>query len=349
MVPTFAELLTGRKVGPGHPLLFGYDTTGKPIEGSWLDLYSTAIGGLTGSGKTWTAAFLIAQSMMHNGRALVIDPHAGDSESLSTRLEPLQGRMIAEPASSPRDMLATVKLVQSEYERRKQSNTDRVPWLLVCDEFSSLMRGELAEPLALLLEAIAQEGRKLHIYALALGQNWKTTRTGGGELRDSFASAFIHRIRPAQAKMITGMAQDDLPRDLLELPPGTSYLLSNAGELRKVRCPMCTAADLQTVAGLLSNQVASDPHENTGGKLTGNGSEGRHSPLVSGEVVTPQDAHIVQLLRSGKTPQEITRELSGSRSGRAYNAMLSQVNSAIFRAVRGEQERAVGDEIGSGA
>jgi hypothetical protein len=40
-VPTFAALLEAGTIGPGTPLLLGYDrTTGTAVEGSWLDLYS---------------------------------------------------------------------------------------------------------------------------------------------------------------------------------------------------------------------------------------------------------------------------------------------------------------------
>jgi hypothetical protein len=79
------------------------------------------------------------------------------------------------------------------------------------------------------------------------------------------------------------------------------------------------------------------------GSRSGNGSECSDTAPARGEVWTAQDAHILHLLRSGKTPQEITRELSGSKSGRAYNDTLSVVNGVIHRAVSGEQARAVGE------
>lgn len=73
-------------------------------------------------------------------------------------------------------------------------------------------------------------------------------------------------------------------------------------------------------------------------------SNGAHPDSTSAATLaqTAQEAHILHLLRSGKTPQEITRELSGSKSGRAYNAMLSVVNAVIYRVASGEQARAVG-------
>jgi hypothetical protein len=272
----------------------------------------------------------------------VIDPHAGDPESLATRLSPLQAGMMSEPASDTRAILATVKMVQSELERRKSNRAERVPWVVVADEFTALMRGELQEPLALLIESIAQEGRKLGVYAMCLGQNWKVSRSGGGELRDSLASAFIHRLRPNQARYLTGLYADDLPRDLLELQPGRAYWLSTGGELQRVSIPRCNTADLHQVAGLLTDQAPTMPRVEVVGSRSGQGLESSDTAPVRGEVWTAQDVHILHLLRSGKTPQEITRELSGSKAGRAYNDMLSVVNGVIHRAVSGEQTKAVG-------
>jgi hypothetical protein len=63
-VPTFADLLADGQVGSGQPLILGYGSTGA-IYGDWRDLYSTGIGGISGSGKSWTAAYLIGQSALH--------------------------------------------------------------------------------------------------------------------------------------------------------------------------------------------------------------------------------------------------------------------------------------------
>jgi hypothetical protein len=240
-------------------------------------------------------------------------------------------------------MLATVQLVQSEYERRLKSRDQREPWILVCDEFSSLMRGELAKPLALLLESIAQEGRKLGIYAMALGQNWKTTRAGGGELRDSFASAFVHRLRPEQAKMLTGLFADDLPRDILELPPGTSYLMSNAGELRKVRVPMCTAADLQSVARLLGNAPESPVAKPECGQLVAV-ERAAYCPPQPATAPTAEQQRVLSLFLSGMSPAQIVHELHGVKSsqGSKYQRALNGVLD-VLRSSMGTQARAVGE------
>jgi hypothetical protein len=346
-VPTFAELLQAGRVGKGNPLLLGYDQSGAAIEGSWLHLYSVGIGGATGSGKSWTAAYLLAQSMLHGARALVIDPHAGDPESLATRLSPLQAGMMSEPASDTRAILATVKMVQSELERRKSSRTERVPWVVVADEFTALMRGELQEPLALLIESIAQEGRKLGIYGMCLGQNWKTTRAGGGELRDSLASAFIHRLRPNQARYLTGLYADDLPRDLLELQPGRAYWLSTGGELQRVSIPQCTSSDLAQVAGLLTDQGPTMPRVSRQESVTdqpqnSHPSTPDYSAPQRAEVYTAEEARVLALFLDGYDAAAIVKELHDitSKAGKPYMNKLAEVQAVVRRAL---QTKAVGE------
>ena len=260
VVPSFAQLLDTGRIGPGNPLLLGVDTEGAPIKGSWLDLFSVGIGGLSGSGKTWTGVYLLSQAVLLGARVALLDPHSGDSEGITQRLDPLAsaGRYLCDPAGDPRTMLATVKLISDELERRKAGKVaSRQPWVIVADEFSALMRGDLAGPLAALFEAIAQEGRKLGIYGLALGQSWTASRSGGTEVRDSLASCYIHRLRPTQARYLSGLSADELPDDVLELPSGTAYLLSTRGELQRLTIPQMTGADVVRVASLVASGVAS--------------------------------------------------------------------------------------------
>jgi hypothetical protein len=347
-VPTFAELLADGQVGSGQPLILGYSETGA-IYGDWRDLYSTGIGGISGSGKSWTAAYLIGQSVLHGANIAILDPHAGDSESLSTRLSPLAGRFLCEPVDSPKAMLDVVRMMFSEYERRKQHPKEpRMPWIIACDEFSSLMRGELEEALSLLFEAIAQEGRKFEIYGMALGQVWTVSRAGGSEVRDSLASQYVHRLRPAQARHLTGLTAADLPKDLLELPPGTSYLMSNSGEMRRVSIPKCSGDDLATVAGLLSDDQPTMPRvADPPAPSAGNGTASGHlQDSSTHRVYTAEERHILDLFNQGKGVNDIMREVKGidpARGGRKVGDIRTEIEAVIRQAVQRPQTRAVGE------
>lgn len=338
IVPTVAQLLDQHQIGAGVPLLLGYDADeGKPIPGSWLDLFSVGIGGLSGSGKTWTGMFLVAQAMLHGARAAVLDPHGGDVDSFTQRAAPLSGRYICDPAQDRKTMLATVRLFADEIERRKAKGRGE-PWVLIADEFSALMRGDLAEPLGLLMEAIAQEGRKLGIYGLALGQAWQVDRSGGGSMRDSLASCYIHRLRPAQARYLSGLSADSLPGDVLELQPGRAYLLTTRGELRRVAIPQMVESDVVKVAGLLSDQAPTMPRigpRETNGKPHGNQPESNGSAPGSTIVLSAESARILALFQEGGDIPSIVKDVYGVASGRTYTERSKDVQAVIRQALVG--------------
>lgn len=348
-VPTFAQLLASGEIGPRQPLILGYGETGRPIHGSWLDLYSTGIGGISGSGKTWTAVGLLAQSVMSGARVLALDPHAGDAESLTTRFDPLRSAYVCEPATDGRSALEMIKLVTAEIERRKHDpRAPRTPWIVVADEFSSWMRGDVAEPLARIYEAIAQEGRKYQIFGAALGQVWTVSRAGGSELRDSLASCYLHRLKPAQARHLSGLASDDLPDDMLELPAGTCYLLrTSGGELERLTIPKMTPADLVTVAGVISGRVPTEPvgrplepigisaGTSHGFHIEASGASESSAP-ASAEVRSATEAHIIGLFLQGKDAAEIVRTVwPDVKPGRGVQEKSAQVQATIRQALQG--------------
>lgn len=341
-VPSFARLLESGRVGGGNPLVLGYTDEGA-LYGKWEDLYSVGIGGKSGSGKSWTAAYLLCQSMLLGSHVALIDPHAGNDESLTTRLSPMErtGRYLCEPAQDPKDIHDTVRLITGEVERRERAGRRRAeltPWVVVLDEFSTLMRGELADRLAGMLEYIAQVGRKYNIFAMALGHIWKGTRSGGTEVRDSLASAYIHRIAPAQARYLTGLTADDLPNGLLELPAGSGYLLSTRGELTKVTIPQMNSDDLVRVAGLLTDSIPTMPQPETGPKPARNqdDTEGESVSGASGTVMlTPEERRTAELFFvQGLDVGQIVKELNPGKAlkGTSYQQAAKPVQNAIRKA-----------------
>jgi hypothetical protein len=108
-VPTFATMLDQNLVGVGRKLVLGYDEGGV-LEGDWTDLYSTAIGGMSGQGKTTTHRFFACQTALHGARFAVIEPHAGaGADSLAATLAPLGSTFLCPIASDTKEMLDTVR------------------------------------------------------------------------------------------------------------------------------------------------------------------------------------------------------------------------------------------------
>lgn len=241
--PTFAALLQANAIGDGR-LLLGY-TADAPLVGSWKDLYSTAVGGVSGSGKTTTTRFLAAQSAMMGARFVILDPHAGaGDDSLAATLAPLAPSFIADPAADVPTMRAVIQRVTAELDERMRTGRKAPPLIVCVDEFTSLMRGPVGDDLAALLERIGQEGRKYGVFALLSGQIWTAERSGGSELRDSLASAFVHRLKPSQARLLV----PDIDKAVARLPVGHAYLNRTNGDLLEVAIPLTTAADLEAVA-----------------------------------------------------------------------------------------------------
>jgi hypothetical protein len=75
-VPSFGDLLSSGRIGKGNPLVLGFDEAdNSEVNGTWLDLHSTAIGGMPGTGKTTTQRFLACQTALQGARFAIIDPH----------------------------------------------------------------------------------------------------------------------------------------------------------------------------------------------------------------------------------------------------------------------------------
>jgi hypothetical protein len=348
--PSFAELLGSGRIGRGQPLCLGYDlAAGAPIWGSWRDLYSAGVGGSQGGGKTWTAASLIAQSMLNGARVILCDPHAGDEESLTTRLAPLLGHMLLR-ADDERQIEAAVRFAGDELARRREKRSaDRAPILLVVDEWTSLLRRGLAEKLPPILADLTQEGRKYGVNALLLAQRWSVDAAGGGDVRNTLTAHYVHRTRADEARMQTGLRGGALPDDTMALQPGQSYLVDTKGNVRKVATPQMSAGDLVSVAGLLAGPGTSAPSvtPSTGrplgfrpGRLEGaaeGAAEGASAALLprhqEAPEWTPEEARILAALKEGKSPGEVAAELAGTSGGRKYQEAARRVAELISRAL----------------
>lgn len=333
--PSVRQLLDAGDVGRGRPLLLGIDAaTGEPIRGSFKSLYSTGIGGLQGSGKTWAAALLLAQSAAHGARLVLCDPHAGDSESLAARCAGLAPAFLCEPARIPSDILAALRLAHDELQRRKAGAPERWPLIVAIDEWTSLLRGELGDDVPRLVEAFTTEGRKLNIHAMPMAQRWD--KPAAGALRNTLASAYAFRLRPDEVRMLTGLRAASLPNDTLTLPPGSAYLMTTAGELRKVVIPVMTEADVSAL-GVQATHPATNgappprvfgfrpPPAEVARKPAGSRPESKPeskpeviSAASQRPVLDPEAARIVALFLAGKDIPAIIAEVYGSTGGRAY-------------------------------
>lgn len=346
-VPRFSELLDSGRVGTGRPLLLGYNAaTGEAIEGSWSKLYSTGIGGSTGSGKSWLCAFLLAQSVASSSaRLIIIDPHAGDPESLSERLAGLSAAFKCPVAQTPAQIESALKLAARELENRIAGSPTPHPVILVCDEWTSLLRGRMEDLLIKVALDYAEQGRKYGCFAMLAAQGWQAV--AAGPVRDRLASHYTMRARGDQFRYQTGL-RGSAPLDTLFLKPGEAYFLSVAGDLTKVVIPQMESRDLlrvgamidkvATVAGLPFGLIPATQGTTPAASVAG------YRPATATATSTPQSA--TEAIRAAtlfvaerKSPAEIVRELRGigSKEGTRYQTALNEVLELIRQGMEVKQ------------
>ena len=248
-VPTFGELLDTGDIAPGKPIIFGFDPNGHPHTGSWHDLFSAAVAGQSGSGKSNTLRSLLAQSLLSGqvGRVWIVDAHAGHAESLLTSLGPLAHAPGVQSADNTFDVLGIVQAVNSTIDARLtgRESSDRVA-VLVADEVLQLAR---VPQFAALIKKMGTESRKTHVYGLFSSQSWLGSSTGGTEARDNLTSIISHRLKPRQAQtLLQDKRHVQMVRDLL---PGQALYVPTRGPEHVLQVPWCAPSDMATVVNQL--------------------------------------------------------------------------------------------------
>lgn len=318
---------------PMDKFLIGYDLEdGTPSYATWGQLYSCLIGGLSGMGKSTLIRNLLAQSALQGGKFVVLDPHyASGEESLGASLAPLKNQMLREVAHDDKTMAAALKFLADTGKRRLEGkDKDRSPLVLIVDETTALLqRGNIAEQLISVLEMIAQETRKVNVYAMCIGQNF-SAEVMKSTARNSFVSMISCRARRSVARI-----QSDSPefgRIAQELEIGQIVWMAPSGEIKKIAVPNTTAQHLAAVNTVLSATKDSagiwvptpGKHERKHDLLAlpeasnddaGSMAEASPEPLIMGE----KEQRALAMFYSGKAFKDIIPEVWGVSAGRKYN------------------------------
>lgn len=349
-IPTFAQLLDQGRVGPGQPLILGFDAaTSEAITGDWNSLYSCGIGALQGAGKTWLAAFLLAQSAAQGGRMIVCDLDAGDPESLATRIAALSPAYMCDVASTPEAILSAWKLAHDKMQRRATDVAARWPIIIACDEWTSLLGGPHGDEIAEIAVRIGQHGRKFNVNAVLCAQGW--TLDTAGRIRNRLTSHYVMRQRPDEARYQLGLYARQIPLDIPFLPDATAYLFRpRVAGLPRVVIPQMTTADLVRVGALIEREaaVAGRPFglmpasrplpvmtAETPGKPEGSApAEAASTPAQSRQTVSGEALRAAALFRQNMSEKAIVKELRGVEGGRNYDAAREEVRRLIVEGLR---------------
>jgi len=255
-VPSFAEMLRAGVIAPGKPMILGY-VNGVARPGSFLDIYSAAVAGASGSGKTGTLLYLIGSGIVaEHVRFYGIDPHYPHPKSLGFKTKPLWDAGLMHMATYLDDMRAVLRTVEKTIERRlQQLDTETTPVVLVIDELAFLAKSSIGGSIAHTMERISTEGRKCAVYLLASSQTWLVARTGDSSVvRDTLTSAFVHRIKPKQANLLLQDKDEAEKVKRFIRHPGEVLLCPVNDESMICQMPYTTDADMHRVVALARDQ-----------------------------------------------------------------------------------------------
>jgi ABC-type cobalamin/Fe3+-siderophores transport system ATPase subunit len=342
-VKDFWSLFTGGHL-PEQGFLMGYSLDdGQPVLADWRNLYSVLIGGQSGTGKSTLIRNILAQSALQGGRFLVLDPHYGaGEESLGASLQPLQSRMIAEPASSDAPMLDAMRYVASAGRNRLQGkDKDKTPLILVVDELTALLqRSGIAGELTATLGQISQETRKVGVFCLAIGQQF-SSEVMSTPVRNSFVSYVTCRTRRDVARVMSG--SNLFGKAAETLTTGQAVWMTPAGEFHRLAVPNTTQRHMQMVAQTLASpeetaaSVAASP-----AAAPVRAARSRETPLEAvnevvdavGSVFDPRAARVRQLILENKSAKEIIGEVWGATGGDKYRKASAEYQAIVQQLIR---------------
>ena len=262
-VPTFQELLTTGEIARGKSMILGYEN-GIPRRGSFLDIYSAAVAGESGSGKTATLLFLIGSGLIAEKiNFMGIDPHYPHPKSLGFKTKTLWEAGLMRMATYKDDMLTILEDIERIIDQRlQQIDKETTPVVLVIDELAFLAKTSIGGAIAHTMERISTEGRKCAVYMLASSQTWLVARTGDSSVvRDTLTSAFVHRIKPKQANLLL---QDKEEADKVKKyikQAGDVLLCPVNNESVVCKMPFTNENDMHTVVNLLKSEAIDVAHK----------------------------------------------------------------------------------------
>lgn len=313
---------------------------GSEVFATWQNLYSALIGGMSGSGKSTLIRSLLAQSALQGGRFVVVDPHYGaGEESLGASLEPLRNLMLCDVASNDREMLSALKFVADIGQRRLSGqDKDKSPIVLVVDETTGLLqRGNVADQLVNVLGMIAQETRKVGLYAFCIGQNF-SSQVLPSEVRNSFVSFISMRARRDVARVQSG--NNEFGKLAEQLTIGQCVWMTPSGEVHRLSVPNCTQSHLAHVAQTLTVKPNELPMtEPMTIPMTQGQNQGQGDTLIMGEVMgqvmSAEDQRIRQLFMGGASVGDIAVDIFGvsKTAGNPYITACNKVQAAIRKSL----------------
>lgn len=238
---TFQQAVKDFRAGS---VLLGYSAE-KPEYMPVDSFVSCAFGGGSGSGKTSKLRFLLAQLILDGASISILDAHMGNKESLIDSLGNLANMpnvRVFNPFETQQAIATMLSDVQTAIDSAAVAD---VPNVFVLDELRPLNRA--CPDTELLMDKIANEGRKYGFYGVFSSQQWEARmfKQAGSAARDSCVLRMAARMPREQAKTL--FKDGDSARVVSKLARPEMYadsMLFNG----VVTVPFCSKEDCDALA-----------------------------------------------------------------------------------------------------
>ena len=325
---TFKDLLA--LPTPQNHLALGYDmATQEPV---YIPLASQALGAISGAGKSSTLTALASQ--LPKASIVLCDSHRDSEQGLTNKLAPVIDVLAIDSAESVRECKEAMSWTLEEFNERRTSGKSKdefSPLIFIADEWLSLQRdSELASQAEHLAHTLIHEARKFNMHIWIAGQTFKTKHST--DAHHAIGQKIIGKMDAKQARMLSGMSADMLPKDTLFLNAGESYLMSwNDPTPQKVYTPFADLSSFQSAFNPLSQQS-----ENTPLGFTQNPNE---TPMKADKTqintvtdtssLNTEQKRLLKLIKGGNSIRQAIKEVFNVSSGSKYNTKLEEVTQLI--------------------
>lgn len=256
VVPTFRHLLQQGEIAPGNPLIMGYNG-GKPEYRDLSAIKSLGVGGLQGSGKTWSAAFFLGSALYaYNAEGFLLDPHGGHNKSLTARISPLIQQGFVRKIN-PLDTKLFLEQLDTRLDCRLDGKEPCEPAIIVVfDELSRLFKAATKDIQTILirfLERCTEETRKGGIIFCGISPKWNARHFGNrADIRGCLNSVLVHKMKSSQAKFL--LEEPEEKKMLKSISkPGEGILITDYSGPIQVSMPVCTKQDFQWLADAMAS------------------------------------------------------------------------------------------------
>jgi hypothetical protein len=219
----------------------------------WDAIGLCGIIGESGSGKTSTMRFILAQLALGGTGIILADGHgrmnSTSAQTLAQSCEALQKAYVLPVAVEDAAILVSIKHARTMAQNRIDGiDTDTSHVALVIDEFVSVLGRMSKEDSAYTIDTItkfATDYRKTGVKAFISAQNWTQDHIGAASIRRSMNTKIIHRVAVDAIGLFTN---DPIVKKVVpNMRVGSAYIVQASADPIKVYVPKVTTDDLKAI------------------------------------------------------------------------------------------------------